>query len=65
MYTQQSEYGTLQLVSISQSGAAPELFNVYASKTKGHAQGLVLEKAAPQMTMQMPSVDISLPSHRS
>ena len=60
-----SEYGTLQLVTISQSGAAPELFNVHASKTKSYAQGLVLETATPQTTMQMPYVHISLPSYRS
>ena len=35
-------------------------------KRKNYAQELVLETAAPQMTiMQMPSVDISLLSHRS
>jgi len=33
-YHRDDIYGTLQLVTISQSGAAPELFNVHASKTK-------------------------------
>jgi len=63
--TYHSEYGRLQLVTINQSWVSPELFKVYASKTKSYAQELVLETAAPQMTMQMSYVNISLPSHRS